>query len=92
MANIDDVKASVKCTYESCKLVFDTEKAMRSHKKHSDEHDYCNRCDLDFDSFDDYVQHKIIRPEEHNRACRVCGEEYKSLSGLRRHIDLVRFY
>lgn len=62
---------------------------MRSHKKYSDEHDYCNKCDEDFHSYEDYAAHKIIRPIEHNKACRVCGSEFKSDSGLRRHIELV---
>jgi hypothetical protein len=26
----------------------------------------------------------------HNKACRVCGDEFKSVSGMRRHIELVR--
>ncbi|USP78405.1 uncharacterized protein yc1106_05679 [Curvularia clavata] len=77
----------VKCTYKDCMMSFDTEKQMKSHKKHSDEHEYCPKCDVDFDSFEDYTMHKIIRPKEHNLACRVCGDEFKSQSGLNRHID-----
>lgn len=90
MADTGGLNSRIKCSYESCGLVFDTEKDMRSHKKYSDEHDYCSRCNEDFESFDDYVQHKITRPDQHNKACRVCGEEFKSKSGLTRHIDLVR--
>lgn len=78
-----------KCTYRDCDMSFKTEKAMRNHKKCSDEHDYCNKCNEDFDSHEDYAMHKIARPEEHGKACRVCGEEFKSESGLKRHIERV---
>ncbi|KAF2126792.1 hypothetical protein P153DRAFT_321511, partial [Dothidotthia symphoricarpi CBS 119687] len=78
----------VRCTYKDCNMHFSTEKAMRSHKKHSDEHDYCHKCDEDFDSYDEFAHHKITRPDMHNKACRVCGDEFKSESGLKRHIEL----
>ncbi|KAF3039260.1 hypothetical protein E8E11_005904 [Didymella keratinophila] len=78
----------VKCTYKDCDLHFDSERAMKSHKKHDDDHDYCHKCDEDFDSFDDLAHHKIFRPDTHNKACRVCGQEFKSDSGLKRHIEL----
>jgi hypothetical protein len=77
-----------KCTYKDCDMSFDTEKIMKNHKKHFDDHKYCHKCDEDFDSFEDYAMHKITRPAEHGRACRVCGDEFKSISGLKRHIEL----
>ncbi|KAL6708550.1 hypothetical protein ACN47E_002531 [Coniothyrium glycines] len=77
-----------KCTYENCDLSFKTEKAMKTHKKNDDEHDYCPECDEDFHSYDTYVKHKITRPEQHDKACRICGDEFKSNSGLKRHIEL----
>jgi hypothetical protein len=79
----------VKCTYADCDLHFESEKEMKRHKKHDDDHDYCHKCDEDFDSYDDLAQHKIYRPDMHNKACRVCGQEFKSESGLKRHIELV---
>jgi hypothetical protein len=69
-------------------MSFETEKMMKNHKKNSDEHEYCHKCDEDFDTFEDYAMHKITRPEEHDKACRVCGDEFKSTSGLKRHIEL----
>ena len=71
-------------------MYFESEDAMRTHKKYSDEHDYCLKCDEDFHSYEDYAHHKIVRPEQHGKACRVCGDEFKSESGLKRHIELVR--
>ncbi|KAF2867630.1 hypothetical protein BDV95DRAFT_631007 [Massariosphaeria phaeospora] len=77
-----------RCTYKDCSASYDSEKMMKSHKKHSDEHDYCPVCDEDFDSYEDLAQHKAYRPDNHGKACRVCGEEFKSESGLKRHIEL----
>ncbi|KAJ4993228.1 C2H2 type zinc finger protein [Stagonosporopsis vannaccii] len=79
----------VKCTFPNCDLHFDNEKAMKRHKKYDDDHDYCHKCDEDFESYDDLAYHKIYRPDMHNKACRVCGEEFKSDSGLKRHIELT---
>jgi hypothetical protein len=81
----------IKCTYEDCYERFDTEKHMKSHKKHSDEHYYCHKCDEDFDDFEAFAFHKILVPDKHNKACRVCGDEFKSDSGLKRHIELVQY-
>jgi hypothetical protein len=88
MVALEPIK-KVKCTYKDCPASFDTEAQMRSHKKNSPEHDYCSKCREDFDSYEDLLYHKIRRPDAHNKACRVCGEEFKSDSGLRRHIEMV---
>jgi hypothetical protein len=77
----------VKCTYDGCGQHFATEKDMRRHKTYDDDHDYCSKCDEDFQSVDEFVMHKISRPDMHNKACRVCGEEFKSSAGLRGHIE-----
>ncbi|KAF2470105.1 uncharacterized protein BDR25DRAFT_262767 [Lindgomyces ingoldianus] len=79
----------VKCTYQDCQASFDTEKEMKRHKKYSVEHDYCQKCDEDFESYDELANHKAYRPDNHGKACRVCGEEFKSVSGLKRHIELA---
>jgi hypothetical protein len=80
---------AIKCTYDGCDQHFATEKGMQRHKTHDDDHDYCPKCDEDFHSVDEYVLHKIFRPDMHNKACRVCGEEFKSNAGLRGHIEYV---
>ncbi|KAF2122860.1 hypothetical protein BDV96DRAFT_9122 [Lophiotrema nucula] len=79
----------VKCTYSDCYASFDTEKEMKRHKKYAEQHNYCVKCDKDFDCFDALCDHKAYRPDKHDKACRVCGEEFKSVSGLRRHIELA---
>jgi hypothetical protein len=79
----------VRCTYKDCYESFDTESAMKRHKKYDEEHDYCHKCDEDFDDYEAFVYHKIVKPDEHNLACRVCGDEFKSKEGLKRHIELV---
>jgi hypothetical protein len=79
-----------KCTYKDCFESFDTEKDMQRHKKRSTEHDYCSKCNLDFEDPEEYAFHKITAPKEHDLACRVCGEEFKSISGHKRHIEKVR--
>ncbi|KAF2686662.1 hypothetical protein K458DRAFT_429632 [Lentithecium fluviatile CBS 122367] len=86
-ASLEPIK-KIKCTYEDCDLSFDTEKQMRSHKKYSSKHDYCAVCNMDFESCDDLAMHKVFRPDNHNLACRICGDEFKSKSGLNRHIEL----
>lgn len=78
-----------KCTYKDCMASFDSEKAMRRHKRDDPDHDFCEKCNEDFDSYDDLAQHKAFRPDVHHKACRVCGQEFKSTSGLCRHIELV---
>ena len=78
-----------KCTYKDCDMSFDTEKIMKNHKKHSDEHEYCSKCDEDFDSYEAYAMHKVSRPYEHGKACSICGDEFKSKEGLQRHIELT---
>lgn len=70
-------------------MSFETEKAMLRHKKHSDEHDYCHKCNEDFDSYEDYTMHKIYHPDKHDKACRICGDEFKVEAALKIHIELV---
>ncbi len=79
----------IKCTYPDCDLLFDSEKDMKRHKKHDENHEYCHKCDADFETYDDLAHHKIFRPDAHDKACRVCGMEFKSESGLKRHIEQV---
>lgn len=70
-------------------MSFDTVKAMKRHKKDSGEHDYCEKCDEDFETDADLSMHKAFRPDMHAFACRICGEEYKTASGMKRHVQSV---
>ncbi|KAL4738621.1 hypothetical protein BDV11DRAFT_215771 [Aspergillus similis] len=40
----------VKCTYPNCNFRFQTDKDMKKHKTASSEHEYCNKCDIDFET------------------------------------------
>ncbi|RMZ70388.1 cyanate hydratase [Pyrenophora seminiperda CCB06] len=79
----------VKCTYKDCDLFFPTEKIMKKHKKNDSDHEYCAKCDEDFDTYEDYAMHKVTRPYEHGKACGICGDEFKSKDGLQLHIELT---
>jgi len=49
----------LKCTYSDCQKHFETVKDMKSHKKYTDEHDYCKPCDIDFKDWESFTQHKV---------------------------------
>lgn len=70
-------------------MSFDTEREMRRHKATDAKHDYCSKCDMDCADPDAYAYHKILAPDKHDLACRVCGHEMKTKSGLNRHIERV---
>jgi hypothetical protein len=36
------------------------------------------------------VKHKSEEPIMHPAACRVCGEDFGSISGMKRHLAMVR--
>lgn len=76
----------VKCTYTECDMSFDSAKSMKRHKKESDEHEYCHLCDVDCASYDQYIVHKTQRPDMHGRVCRLCGDDFRTESGLTRHM------
>ncbi|KAK5118931.1 hypothetical protein LTR62_000142 [Meristemomyces frigidus] len=89
----------VKCTYSDCQEMFPDQKAMRRHKKYNDEHDYCKPCDIDFQDFETFTQHKVTMMDEFQRnrkhvandarpkhiVCEFCGEDFETFGGRRLH-------
>lgn len=51
-------KNVVSCTFKECTETFTSAKEMKKHKKHSDEHEYCHLCDIDFDEWETAIIHK----------------------------------
>ena len=81
---------AVKCTYPSCTRAFRSVREMKNHKRNDPEHDYCNKCDVDCDSWDDFVEHKANANPKVHIACLHCGQDFKSIPGRNRHIAQVR--
>ncbi|GAB1743090.1 hypothetical protein NU219Hw_g8946t1 [Hortaea werneckii] len=89
---------SVKCTYPTCEKTFDCQKDMKRHKLSDPDHDYCKKCDVDCDSYDDLTQHKVSMMAEFwadkdrkpgdspaHITCEFCGMDFKSFGGRRKH-------
>ncbi|RMY89353.1 hypothetical protein D0862_10231 [Hortaea werneckii] len=88
----------VKCTYPTCEKTFDCQKDMKRHKLSNPDHDYCNKCDVDCDSYDDLTQHKVSMMAEFwadkdrkagdspaHITCEFCGMDFKSFGGRKKH-------
>lgn len=87
-ATLEPIKA-FPCTFKNCALSFDTEKERKKHKKNTPQHDYCAKCNIDFECWDDFVAHKADRNSEVHISCLYCGEDFKTDSGRARHIRQV---
>ncbi|KAK4553939.1 hypothetical protein LTR86_009115 [Recurvomyces mirabilis] len=92
------VKKRVQCTYPDCIAEFDDQAAMKKHKKHDPDHDYCKKCDIDFVDFEAFTQHKVSMMDAFQRnkyrekderpvhiTCEFCGEDFESFGGRRLH-------
>lgn len=75
------------CIFKGCVASFDNPKDLRTHKESAEDHEYCSKCDEDFETWDDFVAHKA-RSEKHI-SCKFCGEDFKTKSGRDRHIKQV---
>ena len=82
---------TVECSYADCGETFDSVREMQRHKRTTAEHDYCARCDLDLGSWDELVAHKASPRSRVHISCLFCGQDFKSESGRKRHVQLVRF-
>ncbi|KAE8355233.1 hypothetical protein BDV28DRAFT_163344 [Aspergillus coremiiformis] len=76
--------AKVCCSYSDCTLFFNSESEMKQHKSFN--HEYCNRCDEDFEDEERLLIHKI-KSNKHI-VCPVCGVEFHSEGGRNSHIRL----
>lgn len=79
---------SFACNYKGCFNSFDTEKELKKHKIRQDDHDYCEKCNLDFHDWEALVKHRKLTPGVHT-ACKICGEEFRSAGGRDRHHNQV---
>ena len=69
------------CTYKDCIRGFAKEKDLKDHK--DEEHEWCRLCKMDFEEFDDLLEHKIY--SERHICCAVCGEDFRSEGGRDKH-------
>nr|KMM72107.1 hypothetical protein CPAG_08406 [Coccidioides posadasii RMSCC 3488] len=83
----NQVARRIFCTFKGCYRYFPTERELIKHKKHTPEHDYCARCDEDFEDEESFFIHKL----DSNRhiACPICGDEFKSEGGRDAHLRQI---
>lgn len=77
----------IKCTFEDCTQTFISERELRKHKMMDGDHEYCSRCNLDFDDYDDLILHKL--QSTRHIVCPICGEDFKSTGGKEAHFRHV---
>ncbi|KAF9892479.1 hypothetical protein FE257_001588 [Aspergillus nanangensis] len=73
-----------RCTYSTCKLVFNSVNEMISHKKADPDHFYCARCKEDLDDDEHLLIHKI--KSDNHIVCPMCGIGFGSEGGRDAHI------
>ncbi|KAI9368684.1 hypothetical protein BJX61DRAFT_546291 [Aspergillus egyptiacus] len=73
----------IPCTYPDCGYSFASAKEMKKHKTIS-QHDYCTKCDEDFES-DELLLIHMIKSDKHI-VCPICGIEFRSEGGRDGHI------
>ena len=67
---------------------------MQRHKIRDVNHEYCKYCDLDFDTFEEHLDHQVEfednNPDDPNHiVCRFCSVEFKNHYARDEHIKLV---
>lgn len=80
-------QSSVPCTFDGCSRRFMSVKEMKKHKEIDPEHEYCTKCDIDFEDETRFLIHKI--QDGKHIACPVCGIEFRSEGGRDGHIRQV---
>ncbi|KAJ9248647.1 hypothetical protein DTO207G8_7283 [Paecilomyces variotii] len=77
-------RVRVPCTFPGCGRTFGSDAEMKKHKISDLEHEYCSRCDEDFQDEERLLIHKI-KSNKHI-ICPICGSEFRSESGRDHHI------
>ncbi|EAW14507.1 putative C2H2 finger domain protein [Aspergillus clavatus NRRL 1] len=73
-----------RCTFPNCPRLFDSVEEMKRHKRFTPEHEYCSRCDEDFQDEQRLLIHKI-KSNKHI-VCPICGIDFRSEGGRDVHI------
>jgi hypothetical protein len=63
---------------------------MKKHKTASSEHEYCNKCDINFETEEHLLIHKI-KSNKHI-VCPICGIDSGSEGGRDRHMRQVNVF
>ncbi|KAL3478690.1 hypothetical protein BJX99DRAFT_256340 [Aspergillus californicus] len=74
----------IPCSYRSCKFEFKTINEMKRHKNTYPDHEYCPKCDEDYDTEEQLLIH-MIKSDKHI-VCPICGNEFRSEGGRDGHI------
>ena len=83
----------VTCDYPSCNETFDTEKALKAHKKrvHKVKVYICEHCGKVFGSSGGHYLHIQNAHENIRFQCEHCNEWYTSKRGLKDHVQRIHF-
>ena len=80
-------RRKVPCTFDDCPGLFTSVEKMKRHKESEPEHEYCSRCDEDFEDEERLLIHKLLT--EKHIVCPICGIDFRSEGGRDGHIRQV---
>lgn len=75
------------CTFKGCGCRFATRWALNQHK--DSEHDYCVKCDLDFEDEEALYVHRMSTAM--HIICPICDKDFASEPGRDRHAKQVSY-
>ncbi|KAI1991961.1 hypothetical protein LOZ51_004551 [Ophidiomyces ophidiicola] len=78
------VARQLRCTFAGCNYICSSERELMKHKKYSPQHEYCHKCDQDFEDEESFMIHKIQSTK--HIACPICGDDFKSEGGRGLHL------
>ncbi|EEQ31038.1 putative protein S-acyltransferase [Microsporum canis] len=73
------------CPYEGCLQAFPSAGQLINHKKFTADHEYCERCNEDFQFEEDLLLHKM--KSSRHIICPVCFDDFRSEGGRDVHIQ-----